>query len=152
MKNREELERLIVDASDGILNPDEIKMLEVELQNHPDLLDDYKAIMNLSELINLYRSDLEIKRHQSSINRIKKRIRSISNRADSFEVVTLDWFRRYALAASLAVFAVTSIFSFVQMQNLEAGTEEIAEEYFYPLEDQSVAENYVIYLENLAEE
>lgn len=148
---REELERLIVDASDGVLNTSEIQKLEAELQDYPDLYEDYRAIMNLPDLNRLYHMDSEIVQHQSSIQSIKQGIRELSNKANSFEVITLDWFRRYALAASITIFAVTSLFSFVQSQNTETESEMVAEEYFYPA-DESTTDSYVLYLEELAEE
>lgn len=148
---REELERLIVDASDGVLNASEIKKLETELQNYPDLYEDYRVIMNLPDLNSLYQTDSEVVQHQSSIQLIKQGIREISNKANSFEVVTLDWFRRYALAASIAIFAITSVFSFIQSHNIKTDSEMVAEEYFYP-SDESATDSYVLYLEELAEE
>lgn len=148
---REELERLIVDASDGILSTSEIKDLEGELQHYPALYEDYLAIMNLPDMNRLYKLDSEMIRHQSSIQSIKQSIREISNKADSFELVTLDWFKRYALAASIAIFAITSVFSLIQWQNTETEPEMVAEEYFYPA-DESTTDSYVLYLEELAEE
>lgn len=151
MMKREELERLIVDASDGVLNAAATEKLEAELQNHPDLLEDYRAIMNLPDLTTLYQTDSGLSRHQSSIHSIKQRIREISNAGESFEVITLDWFRRYALAASIAIFAITSVFSLIQSQNTETDSEMLAEEYFYPA-DESTTESYVLYLEEIADE
>lgn len=148
---REELERFIVDASDGVLNASEIVELERELQDHPDLYEDYQAIMKLPDLNRLYQIDSEVVRHQSSITSIKQSIREISEKAESFEMVTLNWFKRYALAASFAIFAITSVFSFIQSQNVEVESEMITEEYFYPA-DESTTDSYVLYLEELAEE
>lgn len=148
---REELERLIVDASDGVLNASEIEKLENELQNHPDLFEDYLAIMKLPNLNRLYQIDSEVIQHQSSIKAIKQSIRDISDKAESFEMITLHWFKRYALAASFAIFAITSVFSFIQSQNVEVESEMIAEEYFYPA-DESTTDSYILYLEELAEE
>lgn len=148
---REELERLIVDASDGILSASEIEQLEGELENHPDLYEDYLAIMKLPDLNGLYRAEEKVVRHQSSIQSIKQSIRDISGRADSFEIVTLDWFKRYALAASIAIFAVTSVFSFMQDQNSQNDSEEIVEEYFYPA-GESTTDSYVFYYEGMTEE
>lgn len=148
---REELERLIVDASDGILNVEETEKLERELRSFPDLLEDYQAIMNLPELATLYQTELEFERHQSSIHAIKQRVREMANKTESFEMITLDWFRKYALAASIAIFAITSVFSFIQSQNIETESEMVAEEYFYPA-DESTTESYVLYLEEMAEE
>ncbi|NBC04707.1 MAG: hypothetical protein GVY20_13505 [Bacteroidetes bacterium] len=148
---REELERLIVDASDGLLNSKQIQKLEVELQNHPDLLEDYLAIMNLPDLTNLYQTDLNLSQHSSSIRSIKQRIRDLSGPGESFEMVTLDWFRRYALAASIAIFAITSVFSMIQSQDTVTDSELIAEEYFYPA-DENRTDSYVLYLEEMVEE
>lgn len=152
MKNREELERLIVDASDGLLNSNEVENLENELQNYPDLYRDYKSIMNLPDLTQLYDSDLKVKPHQSSIRKIKEGIRDLSNTSDSFEIITLNWFRRYALAASLAIFALTTIFTFIQQEQASVSIEEVVEEYFYPLDEYSMADNYILYLEELPED
>lgn len=148
---REELERLIIDASDGVLSSKQIQELEVELQNHPDLLEDYRAIMNLPDLTNLYQIDSKLSQHKSSIRSIKQGIRDLSATGESFEMVTLDWFRRYALAASIAIFAITSVFSMIQSQNTETDSELIAEEYFYPA-DENTTDSYVLYLEEMAEE
>ncbi|NBC04847.1 MAG: hypothetical protein GVY20_14230 [Bacteroidetes bacterium] len=149
--NREELERLIIDASDGVLNSKQIQELEVELQNHPELLEDYRAIMNLPDLTNLYQIDSKLSHHKSSIRSIKQSIRNLSNNSESFEMVTLDWFRRYALAASIAIFAITSVFSMIQTQDTTTDSELIAEEYFYPA-DENRTDSYVLYLEEMAEE
>ena len=150
--NREELERRIVDASDGVLSASEKKNLEKELQKHPDLYEDYKAIIKLPDLSNLYKANFRTENHQASVQRIQQSIRDLSYVPDSFEVITLDWFRRYALAASLAVFAITSLFSFIQLGEEQVDAEEVAEEMFYPVDENSVAENYVLYLEGLSDE
>lgn len=149
---KEELERLIVDASDGILTASEIENLEKELRNHPDLAEDYQAIMKLPDLSNLYLEDLQTEKHQSSIRNIKQRIRELSYAPDTFEVISLNWFRRYALAASLAIFAITSLLSFMQLGEEQPDSEEVAEEMFYPVDENSIAENYVLYLEDLSDE
>ncbi|NBC66164.1 MAG: hypothetical protein GVY07_11000 [Bacteroidetes bacterium] len=151
MMKREELERLIVDASDGILSSEQIQELEVELQNHPDLFEDYRLIMNLPDVTNLYQTDSKPTQHKSAIRLIKQEIRDLSGTGESFEMVTLDWFRRYALAASIAIFAITSVFSMIQPQDTETDSELIAEEYFYPA-DENRTDSYVLYLEELAEE
>ncbi len=148
---REKLERLIIDASDGKLSSTQIQELEGELQNHPDLFEDYQAIMNLPDLTKLYQTDLEFSRHKSSIHLIKQGIRDLSNAGESFEMITLNWFRRYALAASIAIFAITSVFSLIQKQDTESNFELIAEEYFYPA-DENTTDSYVLYLEEMAEE
>lgn len=148
---REELERLIVDASDGVLNSEQIKDLKGELQNYPDLLKDYHSIMNLPDLTRLYQADSEFSRHRSSIHSIKQGIRDLSDVGESFEMITLDWFRRYALAASIAIFAITSVFSIIQSQNIDADSEMIAAEYFYPV-DENTTDSYVLYLEEMVEE
>lgn len=149
---RAELERLIVDASDGVLTAGEIKNLEKELRNYPDLYEDYKSIMKLPDLLNLYQADLETVNHQSSIRTIKQSIRDLSYVPETFEVISLNWFRRYALAASLAIFAITSLFSFIELGDQQADSEEVVEEYFYPVDENSIAENYVLYLEDLSDE
>lgn len=148
---REKLERLIIDASDGELNARQLRLLEEELQNHPDLLKDYRAILNLPELAQLYEEAEKSGQYRASIHSIKENIRELKKSSESFETVSLEWFRRYALAASIAIFAVTSVFSFIQMQDSQIDSEMIAEEYFYPV-NESAPDNYVLYLEEIAEE
>jgi hypothetical protein len=147
---REQLERFIVDAADGVLNDREIQKLETALQDHPDLYDDYKAIKKLPSLDHLYRFDSENERHQKSINRILDTLDKRKTSAVSFEEVTLQWFRRYALAASLAIFAITSLFSMLQSQN-QTVSETTMEEYFYPA-GESTADTYALYLDELTME
>lgn len=149
---RAELERLIVDASDGVLSQREIEQLEKDIQKYPDLYDDYLAIMRLPDISKLYQADLQTVNHQSSIRTIKQTIRDLSYVPETFEVISLNWFRRYALAASLAIFAITSLFSFIQLGEEQVNSEEVVEEYFYPVDENSIAENYVLYLEDLSEE
>lgn len=154
MKSREELERLIVDASDGLLNSSEINNLERELQHYPDLNRDYRSIMNLPGFGSLYHDDLNADRHHSSIQKIRQGIRNLSYKPDSFEIISLNGFKRYALAASLAVFAVTSIFT-LQRQRIQPdtlNTEEVVQEFFYPADNLSLADSYVLYLEELPED
>lgn len=148
---REKLERLIVDASDGVLSSHEIKELENKLRDHPELYEDYRAIMNLPDIADIYQADLETGHYQFSIQKIQRNIREISEIPNSFEVISLNWFRRYALAASLAIFAVTSLFSFIQSDDDETDSEVVVEEMFYPVEN-SLADNYVLYFEDLTEE
>ncbi|WP_234567370.1 hypothetical protein [Rhodohalobacter sp. 614A] len=149
---REELERLIVDASDGVLTASEIEKLENELHKHPDLYEDYQSIMKLPDLSTLYPADLQTENFGRSIQNIKQSIRDFSYVPDSFEVISLNWFRRYALAASLAVFAITSLFSLIPFGKEQVDSEEVVEEYFYPVDENSIAENYVLYLEDLSGE
>lgn len=151
MRSREELERLIIDASDGELNKPEIEKLENELQNHPDLYQDYKAIINLPDFSNAYLEDLETSRYQASIKKIRKSLHNFASEPDSFETISLTWFRRYALAASLAIFAVTSAYSFIQSQEVQTDSEAVFEEVFYPVEE-SMADSYVLYFEDLTDE
>lgn len=150
--SREELERMIVDASDGELNASEIEKLESELQHHPDLLQDYQAIMGLPDFADLYDTDLDTDRHQASIDEIKGNLYKQLSEPNSFEMVSLNWFRRYALAASLAIFAITSIFTFVQQQSEQVESEEVVEEMFYPVDETSIAESYVLYFEGLSDD
>lgn len=148
MMNREKIERLIVDASDGVLSATEIEQLEEELVRHPDLNEDYRAIMKLPELADLYEAEVKTEHYQSSIQKIRDNIRNLSPVSESFEVVSLNWFRRYALAASIAIFAVTSVFSFIQSRHETSSSEEIIEELFYPIDDNLTADSYVLYLED----
>lgn len=151
---REQLERLIVDAADGVLNDREIQKLETALQDYPDLYNDYEAIMKLPALDNLYLVDTDKRLHQKSIDNILNSLDNQKTSSVSFEEVTIRWFRRYALAASLAIFAITSLFSILQSQDQSQSdtvSETTIEEYFYPT-DESTADTYALYLDELTTE
>lgn len=151
--NENQIERLeirINDAADGLLNPQEIADLENDLKTHPDLLKDYHSIMGMPDFSTVYG---ELREHQSKsqISLILKKIGLIEYRksALSFENITVLWFKKYALAASFLILAVTSVFNLSQSDFTDA---EIAlDELFYP-ESDIVSDDYVTYLNEWIEQ
>lgn len=150
MKYTERLEIRINDAADGLLNPQEIADLENDLQAHPDLLNDYHNIMGMPDFSTIYG---ELKEHQknSQISLILKKIELVKNQknTNTFENITILWFKKYALAASFLILAFTSVFNLSQPAIAES--ELTLEELFYPESDVD-SDEYVTYLNDWIEQ
>lgn len=155
MKNqkREHIERLeirINDAADGLLNRQEIAELEKDLQAHPDLLNDYHSIMGMPDFSKIYG---ELKEHQNrnQISLILNKIGLIESQkpALNFENITVLWFKKYALAASFLILAITSVFNLSQPDVTD--TEIALEELIYP-ESDVASDEYVTYLDEWIEQ
>jgi len=66
----------------------------------------------------------------------------------NFENITVLWFKRYAIAASFLILAMTSVFSLSQQETIQ---EEVTfEELFYP-ESDVTSDEYVTYLNDWIE-
>lgn len=139
---REDLKIRINDAADGQLNDTGVQKLEQDLQSHPDLLKQYHEIIALPDLsgvygeLNSYRNDIKV--HQI-LNEIGE-----AEQITSFENITMIFFRRYALAASILVLAITSIF-YISMPEISTNGEITFEELLYPAEE-NAGEDYITYL------
>jgi hypothetical protein len=146
---RTELETRITDASDGILTPEELHQLETNLQEHPDLLADYHAIMQLPEIEPLYpKPDKSF--FTARIAEIRNQIKvneKVPVSSPVFYEFSLVWFKRYALAASLMIVAITSVFSLMQPDAEYFDSAVVIDELFYPTEERA-ADVYVIYLDD----
>ncbi len=146
----ERLEIRINDAADGLLNRQEIADLEKDLQAHPDLLQDYHSIMGLPDFTNVYG---ELKEHQNKnqISLILKKIGLLERDkpAMDFENITVLWFKKYALAASFLILAITSVFNLSQPDVTDA--EITLEELIYP-ESDVASDDYVTYLDEWIEQ
>lgn len=144
------LEIRINDAADGLLNRQEIADLEKELQAHPDLLKDYHSIMGLPDFSTIY-GELQEYQNKNQVSLILKKIGLIdsSKPAMNFENITVLWFKKYALAASFLILAVTSVFNLSQ-QGI-ADTDIALEELFYPESDEA-SDEYVTYLNEWIEQ
>lgn len=147
--NKEELERKIVDASDGLLNEEELLALEVRLQDHPELYRDYISVMALPDMEELYPKKPAVEFY-SEIESVRHKLSGLEKLRQSFEEISIDWFQKYALAASLLIFALTSIYSFSQT-GFDETDDVMIEELFYPVEE-SAADDYQWYLEELTEQ
>lgn len=152
-KNSEQTDRLqirINDAADGLLNRQEIEDLEKDLKSHPHLMSDYRNIMAMPPLSNLY-GELKEYQNESQVSLILNKIGLTENRKSSmnFDNITVLWFKKYALAASILILAVTSVYN---MSQPEISDTDIAlEELFYP-ESDIASDEYVTYLNEWIEQ
>lgn len=151
--NIEHIERLeirINDAADGFLNQQEIVELEKDLQSYPELLHDYHNIMGLPDFSTIYGEQNEYQ-NRSQVSLILNKIELNQNQKTSinFENITMLWFKKYALAASFLILAVTSVFNLSQPGI--ADTEIALEELFYP-ESDVTSDEYVTYLNDWIEQ
>ena len=146
---RLQLERKIIDAADGALTAEEMRQLKSELQDYPDLLSDFHDIMKQPDLSALYGSADEKSNFKNQISNIQQAINKYEFQNKSFEEVSLIWFRKYAIAASIAVLAVTSVFRIESVSEHQTDSEYLISEIFYP-NLESEADDYMIYLEELS--
>tara|TARA_R100001143_G_scaffold37173_1_gene34688 strand:- start:34758 stop:35225 length:468 start_codon:yes stop_codon:yes gene_type:complete len=146
----ERLEIRINDAADGFLNQKEIADLEKDLQAHPELLKDYYSIMDLPDFSNIY-GELNEHQNRNQISVILNKIglTKSQNPGLNFENITVLWFKKYALAASFLILAITSVFNLSQPG--VADTEIALEELIYP-ESDVVSDDYVTYLDEWIEQ
>lgn len=151
--NRTEIELLeirINDAADGLLNQQEITKLEQALQAHPNLLRDYHQIMNLPDFSDTYGGIVK-NEHAEKISNILKKIEQIERQETpmNFEHITIHLFKKYAIAASFVILAVTSFFNLSQPQ--VSGIEVAMDELIYPESDLE-SDEYVTYLHEWIEQ
>ncbi len=147
--NRTELIIRITDASDGILTPDELRQLETDLQQYPDLMSDYKAIMKLPELDPVYPQAGQAHftgRIAAIQNQIAAANRAPQGEPPVFYELSLLWFKKYALAASLLIVALTSVSTWLQSGEEYVDSAVMMDEFFY-LADENEADAYVMYLD-----
>lgn len=150
MNDREERKKLELEinrAADGELTPVEITELEQRLSQYPDLLLTYRDIMDLPDFSLAYPiHSSESTVYDSQINKVYELIEMEENKLQNFADSSLFWFKRYALAASVAIVAIVSGFyiNFNETEETEAAMQQL----LYPEEDGD-AETYVLYLEEL---
>lgn len=142
---RSELISRITDASDGMLSAEERQQLEYDLQQYPDLLEDYQAIMTLPDPVSIY----PVQKNEVFIQKIEELQSQISKKHEThtgFYELSVTWFKQYALAASLLIVALTSVFSLLQPDGELSGSYPFMDELIYPV-DESDADAYVLYLD-----
>lgn len=144
---QDELEIRINDAADGLLDDTELQKLEDDLQKHPELLEQYHQIMALPDLSGVY-GELSSYRNEPGVRRILNELGQIEQNG-SFENITMLFFKRYALAASILMLAVSSLF-YVTMPEMTVSGEVAFEELLYPAED-PLGEDYINYLNDWME-
>ena len=146
-RERKNLELEINRAADGELSRHEMTALEQKLQQFPDLLESYRNIMALPDLGEAYPdADNLSDVNSAGVKRILDFIESEDKSFRNFAEESLIWFRRYALAASIAILAVVS--GFYLSYDVPENSEVAMEQLFYP-DDQIESESYVLYLEEL---
>jgi len=150
-RRREELERSINDAADGLLSALDIKKLEEDLAHFPDLYRDYRDIMGLPPLSKAYGAGPEGFRNDLHVHRIRQQMEQEWEQTGSFEEIAITWFKKYALAAALLIFGFTSL-AYLFLPQMNIGQEDMTvQELLYPYEE-SYAEAYVLYLDELIEQ
>jgi len=155
MKNHNSLSQLeieILRASENELTTVEREQLESRLSQHPELEKVYHDLTHLPDISKAYDrntiSDAKMDSRVSQLLEVMDR-EEREHSPKSFENLSILYFKRYALAASLLFLALTSGFYF--SQNGSAENELTVEELLYPLEE-SESETYVYYLEQLIEQ
>lgn len=146
---RIQLERKIADAADGQLSDAEILQLEAELQQYPDLLQDYEEIMSQPDLANLYGEVEDISSFSFQIESINQAISKYNREHQSFEEVTIYWFKRYAVAASIGILVLASVFNLSAGSSGQYDDTQVISEMLYP-NQQSDVDDYVLYLEEIS--
>lgn len=148
MTEREQLELMITEAADGMLTKESLRSLEQKLLRYPDLLEEYRLILQLPDVTRLYGNagDFNDTEKIEFLFGEFDRIDEGRGKADGGN--ELIWFSRYAVAASMAIFAVLSVFYLTQ--GAFSDSYLTAEELFYPMEE-SAGEDYVLYLNELFE-
>lgn len=111
--NRQNLQNRITDAADGVLTEAEQLELEKELASWPDLLEEYRMIMALPDPALASGDELHY-RDEEHLRQILQAMDGFDT--DSFQQLTINLFRRYALAASLLFLAVSAGFNFTARQ------------------------------------
>lgn len=146
---RIQLERKITDAADGQLSEEEMEGLKTELQQYPDLKQDFEEMMGLPDLTNLFGEVADAGRFQHQIESIHREVIGYERTHQSFEEVTIYWFKRYAVAASIAILALSSLFSLSTDIDRQFDDDIVISELFYS-GTESDADEYVIYLEEIS--
>jgi predicted membrane-bound mannosyltransferase len=101
------------------------------------------VILKLPDLTGVY-GDLSHYQNDIQVHGILKQIEKTDRVKGSFEEMTIFWFKKYALAASLLILAVSSLFYLTQPETTNG--ELSPDEMFYSYE-QSSADDYVLYLD-----
>lgn len=153
MKNQNSLSQLemeILRASENELTAGEREELEKSLTQHPELEKVYHDLTHLPDISKAYdRNMLSGNRMDRRVDQLLDTIQKLEPPSKSFENLSIHYFKRYALAASLLFLALTSGFYF--SQNISAESDITVEELLYPMEE-SESETYVYYLEQLFEQ
>lgn len=107
-KTEARLERRIIDALDGELNPGELKALERELQAHPKLARSYYQMQDLPGLQNAFE---EFEPDPFAVSRLQS---SLENQQHIlvWQDMLATYFRRYILTGGLAMLMAVMVWNF----------------------------------------
>ncbi|MFO7800570.1 MAG: hypothetical protein R6V22_12445, partial [Rhodohalobacter sp.] len=116
MKNQNSLSQLemeIFRASENELTAGEREELEKSLTQHPELEKVYHDLTHLPDISKAYdRNMLSGNRMDRRVDQLLDTIQKLEPPSKSFENLSIHYFKRYALAASLLFLALTSGFYF----------------------------------------
>jgi hypothetical protein len=144
--DKAQLDIMIRRAADGELSEQEKAGLMQELKKYPDLEKLYRQISAMPDLAKAY-PVLNSSTHSTKIDTLMEHIDRMEIPQSVFSDVTFIWFKKYALAASILIMAVTSLFYVNRTDQPDSGDISI-NELFYGQEEPE-AESYVLYLEEL---
>lgn len=146
--NRDELERKIVEASEGELTLNELADLEKELTNWPELKRDYTAIRNLPDLNRAY-PVADKKQFSSQIDAVLLKVHEQNRGKEEFTELSLHIFKKYALAASILIIAGSS--AMFLSDNSAAVMQEtpMGQELFAYQNEAAASDNYMMQIDNL---
>ncbi len=98
MNDIRNLEERITEAIDGLLNEQQIKALEADLQFHPQLLSEYRMQMGGLPIRASY---ADVQPDPFAVSRLRQKMRSASQ--DQWQYDAIRIFKRYVLASGIGV-------------------------------------------------
>lgn len=136
---REILEQKITDALDGNLSSRQLKELEENLQQYPDLLLEYHRLSHDSAISELGSAIPEVKPHMEQLMKLR------SHLEDPFYSTAVVMFKRYFLAASILIAIFASGMHFI-IEDQPAISDENIYEWIYENNTESLEEANQIWL------
>ena len=110
-------------------------------------MQDYQSIMKLPDMKGIYGKAASYSNPQKVHNILH--LLDKEDEKTTFYNTTVVWFRKYAIAASLLILALTSIFYVTQPELLNGDI--TFEEFYYP-DEELESENYATYLDEWFEQ
>jgi len=98
MNDIRNLEERITEAIDGHLSDHQLSVLETDLQNHPDLLAEYRMQMSGLPVRSAY---ADVQPDPFAVSRLRQKMRAASQ--DQWQYDAIRIFKRYVLASGVGV-------------------------------------------------
>ncbi len=98
MKPRNILEEQITEAVDGLLDATRLRQLEIDLADHPDLLEELRTQQMGTGIAQAYES---VQPSLFAVTRLRNRLRQAE--ADQWQYDVIRIFKRYVLASGIGV-------------------------------------------------